>query len=32
MRDMYLSEPPSFDDVFATLADLERRINQAGGG
>jgi hypothetical protein len=32
MRDMYLSEPLSFDDVLATLADLERRINQAGGG
>jgi hypothetical protein len=32
MRDMYLSEPPSFDDVLATLADLERRINRAGGG
>ena len=32
MRDMYLSEPPSFEDVFATLADLERRINQTGGG
>jgi hypothetical protein len=30
MRAMYLSEPPSFDDVLATLADLERRINQAG--
>jgi hypothetical protein len=32
MRDMYLSEPPSFDEVLAVLADLERRINQAGGG
>jgi hypothetical protein len=32
MRDMYVSEPASFDDVLATLADLERRINQAGGG
>lgn len=32
MRDMYLSEPASFDDVLATLADLERRINQVGGG
>ena len=31
MRDMYLSEPASFDDVLATLADLERRINQTGG-
>lgn len=28
MRDMYLSEPASFDDILATLAELERRINQ----
>jgi hypothetical protein len=32
MRDMYLSEPPSFGEVLATLAALERRINRAGGG
>jgi hypothetical protein len=32
MRDMYLSEPPPFDDLLATLADLERRINEAGCG
>jgi hypothetical protein len=32
MQDMYLSEPASFDDILTTLADLERRINQAGGG
>ena len=32
MRDMYLSDPAPFDDVLETLADLERRINQAGGG
>ena len=32
MRDMYLSEPTPFDDMLATLADLERRINQAGSG
>jgi hypothetical protein len=32
MRDMYLSEPAPFDDILATLADLERRINRAGGG
>jgi hypothetical protein len=32
MRDMYLSEPASFDDLLAILADLERRINQTGGG
>jgi hypothetical protein len=31
MREMYLTEPPSFDNVLATLADLERHINQAGG-
>ena len=27
MRDMYLSEPASFDDILATLADLEAQIN-----
>jgi hypothetical protein len=27
MRDMYLSEPASFDDVLVTLAELEKRIN-----
>jgi hypothetical protein len=32
MRQMYLSEPPSFDDVLATLADLEHRINGTGSG
>jgi len=32
MRDMYLSEPASFDDILATLADLENRINHVGGG
>jgi len=32
MRDMYLTEPASFDDILATLADLENRINRAGGG
>jgi hypothetical protein len=32
MRDMYLSEPASFDEVLVTLAELERRINQTGGG
>ena len=29
MRDMYLSEPASFDDILSTLADLEARINGA---
>lgn len=29
MRDMYLAEPPSFDAVLATLADLERRLNES---
>jgi len=28
MRDMYLTEPPSFDDILATLLQLENRINQ----
>ncbi len=27
MRDMYLSEPEPFDEIYATLADLEKRIN-----
>ena len=27
MRDMYLSEPPMFDDILARLAELERAIN-----
>ncbi len=27
MRDMYLTEPPDFDAILATLAELERRIN-----
>jgi hypothetical protein len=25
---MYLAEPPSFDEVLATLAALERRLNE----
>lgn len=29
MRDMYLTEPVSFDDVLNTLSDLEHRINHA---
>jgi len=28
MRDMYLSEPASFEDILATLSDLENRMNQ----
>jgi hypothetical protein len=32
MRDMYMTEPASFDDILAALAELERRINQAGSG
>jgi hypothetical protein len=32
MRDMYLTEPASVDDILATLADLENRINHASGG
>jgi hypothetical protein len=31
MRDMYLSEPAAFDDILATLVDLENRINHIGG-
>lgn len=31
MRDMYLTEPASFDDILMTLAELERWINQADG-
>ena len=30
MRDMYLEEPMSFDDILMTLAELEKRINRAG--
>lgn len=32
MRDMYLSEPASFDEIIATLADLENRINHDRSG
>ena len=32
MRDMYLTEPAHFDDVLATLADLEKRINRTDDG
>ena len=28
MRDMYLAEPPSFDEVLETLSALERRLNE----
>jgi hypothetical protein len=31
MRDIYLSEPVSFDDILATLAQLQSRINRAAG-
>jgi hypothetical protein len=31
MRDMYLSEPRSFEEVLEVLAELERRINRDGG-
>jgi hypothetical protein len=31
MRDMYLTEPSSFGEIFETLTDLENRINQATG-
>jgi hypothetical protein len=29
MRDMYLSEPGTFDDILAELAELEQRINNS---
>ncbi|HUY90146.1 MAG TPA: nucleotidyl transferase AbiEii/AbiGii toxin family protein [Pirellulales bacterium] len=29
MRDMYFSEPASFDEILSVLAELERRINAA---
>ena len=29
MRDMYLSDPVSFDEVLQKLAELENQINQA---
>jgi hypothetical protein len=29
MRDMYLSQPPVFDDVLSALAELEKRINSS---
>jgi Nucleotidyl transferase AbiEii toxin, Type IV TA system len=32
MRDMYLSDPVTFDDVLVTLAGMERRINQVDSG
>jgi hypothetical protein len=31
MRDMYLAEPASFDEILETLAELQNRINHAGG-
>ena len=27
MRDMYLTEPPTFDEILTQLADMERQIN-----
>lgn len=30
MKDMYLTEPATFDDILASLADLEHRINHTG--
>lgn len=30
MREMYLSEPVTFDEALSALAELERRINEAG--
>jgi hypothetical protein len=31
MRDMYLTEPASFDEILTTLSGLENRINNTGG-
>jgi hypothetical protein len=31
MRDMYLTEPASFDEILKTLLELESRINDTGG-
>jgi hypothetical protein len=30
MRDMYLSEPASFNEILTVLAELETRINKTG--
>jgi hypothetical protein len=32
MRDMYLTAPATFDEILATLSELENRMNQMGGG
>jgi hypothetical protein len=32
MRDMYLTEPVNFDEILATLSELEKRINDAVRG
>lgn len=32
MRAMYLTEPMSFDEILATLAELEKRVNGISGG
>ena len=32
MRDMYLTEPASFDEILLILSELENRINQVGSG
>ncbi len=29
MAEMFMVEPPNFDELLAGLADLEKRINQA---
>ena len=28
MRDLYFSEPASFDEIFTTLSEIENRINE----
>ena len=32
MREMYLTEPATFEEIISILADLERRINAGAGG
>ena len=32
MRDMYLTDAASFDEILTALAELEGRINQVAGG
>jgi hypothetical protein len=31
MQDMFLAQPPSFENILQTVRDLENRINRKGG-